>query len=1399
MALFKILKGAGNLPTTKNEGWAYVKKTGSDTANFYVDYDANTRVQIGKYAENGIYYIDGTGTTAGTWLGSHSGITSYYNGLAILYRPSVAGASTTTLNINGLGARTCYVRGSTKLTTHYAIDSLIILTYDTSLNSGGGGWEAHSYYDSNTYCASMCTTAANTAAKTASHTYYALRTGNWTLLTIRYSNTYQGKLTLNINGSGAKDLWINGAVSSSSNYTLPAGTYLVYYDGTKYLLYTNNYIPAHVTEADHATNADHATSADTATKATTANSATNANHATTADSATKATTADSATKADTATTATSAGAFISAATVKLTGDVTGETSSTKGWTIATTLNNTTVTAGTYGPTANVSPKHGGTFSVPSFVVNSQGRLTGAYSRTITLPTYSVFGGASASNDGSTGLVPAPTKGQEGYYLRGDGKWFNLTEMDSTVQNNFQALKDAWVSADTSLKNTLTTLINGKAPTSHASSSSAYGLSTDTLYGHAMASSTTPKASAATAVVGSETAKFARGDHVHPLTVANSWSAGSGAGPKIITTINGVAGAGAALPTATASASGAVIVGDQTFGGIKRFSQIAVNNTYHLGSFYNYTSGCLIDIGPMANNTMVAIHITGNSYTSSDVPINSLYQVYDYGSGTTMNYSGMSIGQDLGAMKVYRYNNRLYAHIAQKTTYSTLNITLYTNQSGLTPTVTNAAAPTSGYTDLVTITPSRPPLANSGVTNGSYGPSAGDSLTAAESFTVPYITVDAKGRVTAASNQTFSFVAPASGSWFNNGFVKIGTDGVAEHGRYIDFHATSGSTNDYDVRIDAGTGAKKNTLYLPEVTGQFVTHTNDTKVGAADRPVYIEASGAATATTYRMAGTNTAATTARAITENLETGIWYVNGTSDILGQSDGVAFVNQYNSSWISEIYQDYRTGQIAVRGKNNGTWQAWRKILDTSNYSTTLDTRYVTLATAQTISGVKTFTAIPQFQTTNYTSTPLVIYDDGTAYGHTLLLGAGGTTYVGAGESASGLYSKLAVKSTENLILGADGAIQFYPNADSATTTSGITLDTSKNFYPQTTNTGSIGTSSYKWKSMYATTFYGALSGHATSAGYLTTSITFTPADSALTPENVRALIGSGSQIRRGSWSYAGNGYIASGTTAASACPFGAIDLAGTTVIQANNSSSAFTQIYITPPTASTSGAIKGEMLYYVDNGSSYTPTWYRVLTDKNYTAYAADRTAITNITRDGTTFTATRANGTTFTFTQQDYYHTRIYSSGLQISTGTGVSAMYVPYATGSQAGAVSTAAQTFGGDKTFNNAIYISASGIIQIENDTSNWRQAITWRNQTKEAGSYLAGIGRHNTGGDSTYPGTISIIPYATDDSPWGRTNGLNISKHDMYFEGKRFIYDGNLVIPTSQPATLIAGMIWVTT
>lgn len=62
--------------------------------------------------------------------------------------------------------------------------------------------------------------------------------------------------------------------------------------------------------------------------------------------------------------------------------------------------------------------------------------------------------------------------------------------------------------------------------SHASTATTYGAASASNYGHAMATGTTPKAPASTAALGTETAKFARGDHVHPLQTSVSGNAGT---------------------------------------------------------------------------------------------------------------------------------------------------------------------------------------------------------------------------------------------------------------------------------------------------------------------------------------------------------------------------------------------------------------------------------------------------------------------------------------------------------------------------------------------------------------------------------------------------------------------------------------------------------------------------------------------------------------------------------------------------------------------------------------------------------------------------------------------------------------------------------------------------------
>ncbi|WP_289100941.1 pyocin knob domain-containing S74 family peptidase [uncultured Marinobacter sp.] len=64
----------------------------------------------------------------------------------------------------------------------------------------------------------------------------------------------------------------------------------------------------------------------------------------------------------------------------------------------------------------------------------------------------------------------------------------------------------------------------------------------------------------------------------------------------------------------------------------------------------------------------------------------------------------------------------------------------------------------------------------------------------------------------------------------------------------------------------------------------------------------------------------------------------VNGVyySDVslFGQPDGALHNQAYSSTWQHQIYGDYRSGQIAVRGKNNGTWQPWRTVWDSGNFN---------------------------------------------------------------------------------------------------------------------------------------------------------------------------------------------------------------------------------------------------------------------------------------------------------------------------------------------------------------------------------------------------------------------------------------------------------------------------------
>ena len=75
--------------------------------------------------------------------------------------------------------------------------------------------------------------------------------------------------------------------------------------------------------------------------------------------------------------------------------------------------------------------------------------------------------------------------------------------------------------------------------------------------------------------------------------------------------------------------------------------------------------------------------------------------------------------------------------------------------------------------------------------------------------------------------------------------------------------------------------------------------------------------------------------------------------------------VSIHSNHWQPQLWFDSgKTGSIRHRNKdyNNNTWGSWYVLLDNNNYSGTLDSRYVTLTTTQSITGAKTFSTSVRF-----------------------------------------------------------------------------------------------------------------------------------------------------------------------------------------------------------------------------------------------------------------------------------------------------------------------------------------------------------------------------------------------------------------------------------------------------
>lgn len=162
------------------------------------------------------------------------------------------------------------------------------------------------------------------------------------------------------------------------------------------------------------------------------------------------------------------------------------------------------------------------------------------------------------------------------------------------------------------------------------------------------------------------------------------------------------------------------------------------------------------------------------------------------------------------------------------------------------------------------------------------------------------------------------------------------------------------------------------------TGNSATATTASKLsanaGSATNPVYFTG-GVPTACTYSLNKTvpsdavftdhtyNFSGTTFYSGNRNtaehncnnaIKNGVYYYtsNGATTSIGAStnDGALYVQAYSDNWVGQICQDYLNGNLFTRGKNNGTWSDWRKVMYSNDtYSGTLTKSQVTTALGYT------------------------------------------------------------------------------------------------------------------------------------------------------------------------------------------------------------------------------------------------------------------------------------------------------------------------------------------------------------------------------------------------------------------------------------------------------------------
>ena len=177
----------------------------------------------------------------------------------------------------------------------------------------------------------------------------------------------------------------------------------------------------------------------------------------------------------------------------------------------------------------------------------------------------------------------------------------------------------------------------------------------------------------------------------------------------------------------------------------------------------------------------------------------------------------------------------------------------------------------------------------------------------------------------------SLKVPTSGAWWNGGAITSNPDGVTEVGKYLDFHNTSASTNDFDLRLQV-TSANKNSVNLPTASGTLALTSDNvasaTKLQTARKIGRADFNGTANIELGAIAGRATIPSSADTNANKFSKFARIDLSGGAYRSCSGTLEFIPTEGSSFTGELYYYFRTGSAIT---STSIVLDWKTISNTS------------------------------------------------------------------------------------------------------------------------------------------------------------------------------------------------------------------------------------------------------------------------------------------------------------------------------------------------------------------------------------------------------------------------------------------------------------------------------------